>query len=88
MAMRMGSAMAIQAQPRSGTPTSERPRRLQLVPAAPPARGRLVHVEPTDDGAFTCHCICGWSGRKLHFRTEAAAEHAGDLHVRVCPLMH
>ena len=87
--MRMGSAMAIPAQPRSGTPTIERTRRLQLVPPAPPARGRLVHVEPDDDGSeFTCHCICGWSSRKLHFRTEAAAARAGDLHVRVCPLMH
>jgi hypothetical protein len=87
--MGMGSAMAIQAQPRSGSPTIERARRLQLVPPAPPARGRLVHVETTVDGtAFTCRCICGWSGRKLHFRTEAAAEHAGDLHLRVCPLMH
>ncbi len=54
-------------------------------------RARFVNVHPTagDDGElWTCSCICGWNGRGLRFRHEAAATHAGALHMRVCRLLN
>ena len=48
-----------------------------------------VHPAVVDEGeVWTCSCICGWNGRGLRFRTEAAAGHAGTLHMRVCRLIN
>jgi hypothetical protein len=73
--------------------TAQRPR-LAVVRHSPEPetrrRARFVNVHPSsdEDGTWTCNCICGWNGRRLRFPREDAATRAGDLHLRVCPLLH
>ena len=64
---------------------------LDRVPATRRRRGRAaefvhVHPEPGVEAAWSCHCVCGWTGR-ARFRNEGAAIHAAELHLRVCPLI-
>jgi hypothetical protein len=83
--------MAIEAK---AIPERARGPRLAVVrPQAEPEtrrRARFVNVHPAAerDGTWTCNCICGWNGRRLRFPHEEAASRAGELHLRVCPLLH
>ena len=84
----VGRNMAIQIRHTPAPPAQPRRTRFASVPAQP-RRPQLVSVQPssTEDGRWVCHCLCGWTSRRLEFRDEGHAARAAAQHVQVCPLL-
>ncbi len=80
--------MAIQIRHTPAPPAQPRRTRFAPVPAQP-RRPQLVSVQPssTEDGRWVCHCLCGWTSRRLEFRDEGHAARAAAQHVQVCTLL-
>jgi hypothetical protein len=86
-----GGDMAIQLRQTPATPAQTGRSKLRAVPipVAPPRRAELVHVRRAvgEDARWECHCLCGWTSRRLQLRDEAHASDAARQHLRVCTLL-
>jgi hypothetical protein len=80
--------MAIEIRHTPVPPVEPRQAKLRAVPTLL-RRPQLVSVQPApgQDGRWVCHCLCGWTSRRLEFRDEGHASRAAAQHVRVCPLL-
>ena len=81
--------MAIPVRNTPAPPAQTRRTQLPAAPATVRRRPQLVSVQPSsaDDGLWVCHCLCGWTSRRLEFRDEGHATRAATQHVQVCPLL-